>query len=210
MSLNLTGVDIARKNPFADDSHRLTPIFEYEDNTSCDNCNQCNLIPFVETYGNINCDAKFEEQSFESYKEYVESSAISSSSSSSMGYTGPDVTLKLSDPSGIASIEVTPVPNSVNVGDGNTDSSSDMAKFFNEEEGSVSRSRIACNIYDVTVDIDNPNLKLHSGFISDVKKIDLAKTDTQKKTVMKDFIDKYGTHYAKKSKMGVGMEFETR
>ena len=203
MSLNLTGVDIARKNPFADDSHRLYPIFVYEDNTSCDN-----LIPFVHTNGNIDCTGKFEEESFGSYKEYAEASASSFSKSSSMGYTGPDVTLGLE--AGPASIEVTPVPNSVNVGDGNTDSSFGMEKFFNQEGGSVSRTRIACNIYDVTVDIYNPKLKLHNGFISNIKLIDLAKTDAQKETVMKSFIHNYGTHYAKKSKMGVGMEYETR
>jgi len=72
---------------------------------------------------------------------------------------------------GAASVEVTPVPNSINVGFGNTDSSLDLEKFFNQEGGSVSRSRIECDIYDVTVNIDNPHLKLTSGFINDIKKI---------------------------------------
>ena len=202
MSLNLTGVDIAKKNPFADDSHRPFPIFVYEDITSCNN-----LIPFVDTERNVRCSTSFEEKSFESYKEYAQGSATSSIKSSSSGYEGPKVTAGLSE--GPASIEVTPVPNSVNVGNGNTDSSFDMEKFFNQEGGSVSRSRITCNIYDVTVNIDNPNLKLHSGFIADIKRIDLA-THTEKKAVMQKFIDNYGTHYAKISEMGVGMEFETR
>ena len=127
-----------------------------------------------------------------------------------MGYTGPDITASLSDPSGAASIEVTPVPNSVNVGMGDTDSTLDMEYFFNQEGGSVSRSRLACSIYDVTVNIENPNLKLHSGFIADIKRIDLAETEAEKKKIMKSFIHNYGTHYAKKSEMGVGMEFETR
>ena len=95
MSLNLTGVDIAKKNPFADDSHRPFPIFEYEDNTSC-----TNLIPFVHPNGNIDCSAKFEEKSFGSYKEYAESSATSSSSSSSMGYTVQKISNKCETKSG--------------------------------------------------------------------------------------------------------------
>ena len=205
MFLNLTGVDIAKKNPFADDSHRPSPIFIYEDTTACNN-----LLPFVDTKRILQCSSSFEEVSWGSYKEYSEFSSTSSMKSFEMGYTAPDVTLSLSDPSGVASVEVTPVPNSVNVGNGNTDSNSDMAYFFNQEGGSVSRSRIACNIYDVTVNINNPNLKLHSGFIADIKRIDLAKTDAGKKAVMFSFIDNYGTHYAKKSEMGVGMEFETR
>ena len=127
-----------------------------------------------------------------------------------MGWTAPDVTLGLSDPSGVASIEMTPVPNSINVDSGNTDSSLDMEYFFNQEGGSVSRSSIACNIYDVTVNIDNPNLRLHSGFIADIKRIDLATTEAEKKAVMHSFIENYGTHYAKKSEMGIGMQFETR
>ena len=204
MFLNLTGVDVAKKNPFADDSHRPFPIFIYEDTTSCNN-----LLPFVDTKRILKCSSSFEERSYGSYKEYSESSSSSSIKTMSVGYTAPEVTLGISDPSGTASIEVTPVPNSVNVGMGNTDSTAEMAYFFNQEGGSVSRSRITCNIYDVTVNIDNPNLKLHSGFIADIKRIDLA-THTEKKAVMQKFIDNYGTHYAKISEMGVGMEFETR
>ena len=205
MSLNLTGVDIARKNQFADDSHRPFPIFIYEDPTACDK-----LLPFVETKLIVGCSSSYEEKSWGSYEQYSEASTTSSTKSSGMGYTGPDITASLSDPSGVASVEVTPVPNSINVGFGNTDSSLDLEKFFNQEGGSVSRSRIECDIYDVTVNIDNPHLKLTSGFINDIKKIDKAEGDEDKRVVMKSFIHNYGTHYARKSIMGIGMEFETR
>ena len=206
MSLNLTGVDIAKKNPMrTEESDRPNPIFIFEDETTCNG-----LLPFVSTKLNIKCDTSFRQESWGSFKEYSESSSTSSITSFSMGFTAPDVTLGLSDPSGMASIEVTPVPNSVNYGNGNTDSTLDMEYFFNQEGGSVSRSSLKCDIYDVTVDIDNSELTLHNGFIDDIKKIDLAKSELQKKAVMQNFIYKYGTHYAKASKMGVGMEFETR
>ena len=207
MSLNLTGVDIARKNQFADNSHRLFSIFVYEDEDTT-SCNR--LLPFVETKSVITCSSSFVERSWGSYEEYSEELTTSSIKSSSMGFTGPDITASLSDPSGAASIEVTPVPNSINVGVDDEDSSLDIQTFFNQEGGSISRSRIQCEIYDVTVNIDNRHLKLHSGFIDDIKRIDLADGDADEETVMQSFIDKYGTHYAQKSIMGNGMEFETR
>ena len=205
MSLNLTGVDIAKKNPFVDESDRDHPIFIHRDPTSCND-----LLAFISVKNTVKCTSTYEEKSWGSYKEYAESSSTSSISSFSMGFTAPDATLSVSDPSGIASVEVTPVPNSVNVGKGKTDSSLDLEHFFSQEGGSVSRSRFACDIYKVTYDIDNSKLTLHNGFIDDIKRIDQAETETEKKAVMQNFIDKYGTHYAKTSIMGVGMEFETR
>ena len=34
--------------------------------------------------------------------------------------------------------------------------------------------------------------------------------DVEKEAAMKDFINKFGTHFQKKSVMGIGTEFETR
>ena len=105
---------------------------------------------------------------------------------------------------------MTPVPDSFNIGNGDTDSSLDMERFFSEEGGSISKSSIACKVYVTSIDISNPSLTLHSGFINAIKTIDLAKSDSYKKVVMHSFIESYGTHYAKRSVMGVGTEFQTR
>ena len=105
---------------------------------------------------------------------------------------------------------VSPPPNSASYGNGDSESSSSLEEFFSKEGGSISRSKAQCSVYDVTIDLDDPSLTLHPGFIEAVRKIDLAVTDTEKKTTMKSFIDKFGTHYSAKSVMGIGTEFETR
>ena len=76
--------------------------------------------------------------------------------------------------------------------------------------GSIARSSATCSIYKVIVDIDEPSLNLHSSFIQAIRDIDLAKTDNEKELAMETFIEKFGTHYAQSSMMGVGVNFETR
>ena len=108
------------------------------------------------------------------------------------------------------SVTISPPPNSASYGNGDTESSTSLNEFYSKESGSISRSEARCSIYDVTIDIEDSSLKLHQGFIDSIKKIDLAQSTTDKKTVMKDFIDKFGTHFSKKTVMGIGTQFETR
>ena len=203
----MTGVDIAQKGPWASalpkdfktsSFFRRVPIFDHTDQTK----------KFVSTRGSVHCSATFKQTSWESLKDYLYSSSRSSISSVSFGYQGPEVTGTLE--AGAASIEVTPVPNSVNIGAGTSDSSSNMETFFEKEGGSISRSKIACTIYEIAIDITHPDLQLHSGFISAIKDLDKAETEEEKAVQMKLFIDNFGTHYGKNAIMGVGSEFETR
>ena len=125
-----------------------------------------------------------------------------------MGYTGPEVSGTFGVPA--ASVTVSPPPNSASYGEGDSESSSSLEEFFSKEGGSISRSEARCSVFDVTIDIDDSNLKLHPGFIDAVKVVDLATTKSEKKAAMKSFIKKFGTHFQHKSVMGIGTEFETR
>ena len=108
------------------------------------------------------------------------------------------------------SVTISPPPNSASYGNGHSESSTSLNQFYSKESGSISRSEARCSIYDVTIDIEDSSLKLHQGFIDSIKIIDLAQSVTDKKTVMKHFIDKFGTHFSKKTVMGIGTQFETR
>ena len=207
----MTGFDIAKKSQFPqefskDEFFRPLPIFDglKEDD-------QSTTLDFVYVTNNVNCDTSFQQHSWESLENYLYSSSRGSIKSVSFGYTAPTVTAGISDPSGVFSIEATPVPNSVKVGGGNEESSSKMERFFENEGGSISRSKIGCSIYEVAIDIKESSLKFHPGFENAIKRIDKLITDgADVAAEMKDFIDSYGTHYAKHAVMGVGSEFETR
>ena len=125
-----------------------------------------------------------------------------------MGYTGPEVSGTIGVPE--ASITISPPPNSASYGEGDSESSSSLEEFFSKEGGSISRSEARCSVFDVTIDIDDSNLRLHPGFIDAVKIIDLATTNSEKEAAMQSFVSKFGTHYQSKSVMGIGTEFETR
>ena len=126
----------------------------------------------------------------------------------SMGYTGPEVSGTIGYPG--ASITVSPPPNSASYGNGDSESSSSLEEFFTKEGGSISRSEARCSVFDVTIDIDDSNLRLHPGFIDAVKIVDLAATNSEKEAAMQSFVSKFGTHYQRKAVMGIGTEFETR
>ena len=126
----------------------------------------------------------------------------------SSGYTGPKVSATIGVPE--ASITVSPPPNSASHEKGDSESSSSLEEFFAKEGGSISRSEARCSVFDVTIDIDDSNLRLHPGFIDALKIVDLATTNLEKDSAMQSFISKFGTHYQSKSVMGVGTEFETR
>ena len=133
-------------------------------------------------------------------------------SSWSLSYTGPEVSGTVGVPIGPAeaSITVSPPPNSASYGEGDSESSTSLEQFFSKEGGSISRSEARCSVFDVTIDIDDSNLKLHPGFIDAIKVVDLAATNSEKEAAMKSFIYKFGTHFQQKSVMGIGTEFETR
>ena len=126
----------------------------------------------------------------------------------SSGYTGPKVSATVGIPE--ASITVSPPRNTASLGSGDSESSSSLEEFFSKEGGSISRSEARCSVFDVTIDIDDSNLRLHPGFIDAVKIVDLAATNSEKEAAMQSFVSKFGTHYQSKSVMGIGTEFETR
>ena len=192
--------------PEGDPSFR-NPLFIFNDPVDCDG-----LLSFVHTARRLVCSAAFESEAFDTLESYIYGSSKSSMSSWSISYEGPEVSGTVGVPIGPAeaSITVSPPPNSASYGEEDSESSSSLEKFFSKEGGSISRSEAKCSVFDVTIDIDDPSLRLHDGFIEAVKNIDLATTKSEKETAMKSFIDKFGTHFQKKSVMGIGYEFETR
>ena len=108
------------------------------------------------------------------------------------------------------SVTISLPPNSAFLGEPNSKAISSLQDFLTKEGGSVSKSKARCSIYDVTIDIDDLSLTLHSDFVNGLKAIDLANSDSEKEEVMKKFISQFGTHYSKQSIMGIGTEFETR
>ena len=169
-------------------------------------------MSFVHTKRILECSTVFKQEAFTSFEAYIYGSSASSMSSWSLGYTGPEVSGTVGVPIGPAEAEITvsPPPNSASYGEEDSESSSSLEKFFNKEQGSISRSEASCSVFDVTIDIDDPSLRLHGGFIEAVKIIDLATTKFEKEAAMKSFIYKFGTHFQQKSVMGIGTEFETR
>jgi hypothetical protein len=103
-----------------------------------------------------------------------------------------------------------PPPNSAKISVGYSDKEGRLQRFFKKENGSVTKGKARCSVYDVVIDIEHPSLVLHSSFAEAIKKIDRASSEAEAKESMKNLIDNFGTHYSKKTTMGVGVEFETR
>jgi hypothetical protein len=192
--------------PEGDPSFR-NPLFIFNDPVDCDG-----LLSFVHTARRLVCSADFESEAFDTLESYIYGSSKSSMSSWSISYEGPEVSGTVGVPIGPAeaSITVSPPPNTASYGEEDSESSSSLEKFFSKEGGSISRSEARCSVFDVTIDIDDPSLRLHDGFIEAVKIIDLATTKSEKEAAMTSFIYKFGTHFQQKSVMGIGTEFETR
>jgi hypothetical protein len=203
----ITGIDITKKHPLplkpeGDPSFR-NQLFEFRDPGACDG-----TLSFVQLSRRLVCTSDFESVSWGSLEQYIYGSSASSMSSWDIGYTGPEVSGTIGIPG--FSVTVSPPPNSASYGEEDSESSSSLEEFFSKEGGSISRSEARCSVFDVTIDIDDSNLRLHPGFIDAVKIIDLALTNAEKEAAMQAFVYKFGTHYTIKSVMGIGTEFETR
>ena len=85
-----------------------------------------------------------------------------------------------------------------------------MLEHYEKHQGSVTHGEARCNIYTITLYPDNPNVKLSENFQNRLKDIDLAEEIPEKDEAMRSFIQEFGTHYGKKTIMGVGLKFENR
>ena len=211
LNMALRGTDIAKKYPLPSGPDGDPSVRGIIFNAVKRDFDHGNMEPYTfYTYNpDIQCDSEFDTKAWTNLKQYIHGSSDSSMSNWDVGYNGPKITAKLEIPD-IGSISMTPPPNSASYGQGKSHSNLDMAYFFTKECGSISRSSARCSIYTVDINIDEPSLSLHPGFISAIKDIDNAVTPSDKNIVMKKFIEKFGTHYTKESVMGIGVEFETR
>ena len=102
MNRALLGIDIAKKHPMpvnynGDPSFKskiFIPMYREEKGTGE---GTMNLYPFVQHTDNLHCSAEFESSSSANMKQYIKSSAHSSMSGWSIGYTGPKVTGTISE-----------------------------------------------------------------------------------------------------------------
>ena len=87
-----------------------------------------------------------------------------------------------------------------------------MERHFNIEKGSVANTKAVCRLYRVNIDIGDSSLTLHPGFVDSLRRLDEAAKigSINQKKECKDFIRKYGTHYASETVMGTSFTMETR
>ena len=197
----MLGIDLAHMKPMPKPEKnpaRKMPIFQsvYQDSQG--------LFQPHTFFGQTDiliCSPNFKEESWS--WNGTQSYLASSMSDWSLGYQGPEVSFETSDNFGAT---ITPTPNSALDDEG----TKDLEKFFQNERGSISRSTAKCSVYDVTIDIHDSSLALTPNFKEGIKKIDKAETDEEKDMTMKQFISDFGTHFARKSTMGIGIQFETR
>ena len=98
----------------------------------------------------------------------------------------------------------------IKIGHSSEESATIMEQHYKKHQGSVSHGEASCNIYSITLYPDNPNVKLTENFQNRLKEIDLAEEDFEKNQAMRSFIQEFGTHFGKKTTMGVGLKFENR
>jgi len=206
----LLGIDIAKKhsmptNPEINPSVKNRIFSSTYRNKETGGMDYFHFISFTDK---LACRGVYDTQSWDTMDKFIQGSAKSTMSDWNIGYTGPKATISVGE-DGIGA-SITPPPNFANEGDGTSGRSSKMEAFFHHERGSVSHTKLKCSTYEVSVNINHPNLKLEAGFIEAIKKIDASTTDQEKSNAMHEFISMFGTHYAKKTIMGIGADFETR
>ena len=136
-------------------------------------------------------------------------------SSWQVGFTGPDITASINLPQEIGDISVSFPPNTYTAGVEDSETNDKIEYFFNVERGSISRSSAYCSVFEVELDINNPSLSLTTSFVNAIQEIDIAILDVLDNwpnllDKLKIFIEQFGTHYAQKSTMAIGANFETR
>ena len=136
-------------------------------------------------------------------------------SSWQVGFTGPDITASINLPQEIGDISVSFPPNTYTAGVQDSETNDKIEYFFNVERGSISRSSAYCSVFEVEIDINNPSLSLTTSFVNAIQEIDNAILDVLDNwpnllDKLKIFIEQFGTHYAQKSTMAIGANFETR
>ena len=211
LNLALKGIDIGKKQPMplkpdGDPSVRGIIFNSVHRNEDYGNMEVNNFLHLTDR---LVCTSEFETQAWTNMEQYIHGTSESSMSNWDVGFTGPEITIEAEIPD-IGDISMTPPPNSFSYGQGNSDSNSNMENFFSHEQGSISRSTARCSVYDVFIDINEASLSLNPSFIDAIKEIDNAMTVMEKRSTMIKFIETFGTHYAKESVMGIGVEFETR
>ena len=200
----MLGIDIAKMKPMPM-KPELNPALKMPIFTSVyqDSNGLFQPYSFYSFSDNLICNPNFKEEYWNNMKDYILDSASSLMSDWSLGYQGPEASF---DEFGAT---ITPPPNSA-LDDDDLEGTKALEKFFQYERGSISRSTARCNVYDVSIDIQDSSLALTPNFMEAIKTIDKAASSEDKDLAMKQFISNFGTHFAKKSIMGIGIEFETR
>ena len=163
-------------------------------------------IDWIDTYKEVSCMSKFDTTTWSSFTKYVFGATQSHSTNMNFqtdpGYEEEEKAEPFT--------YKTKVPPIFSRGHGSNESASHMEEHYKKHEGSVSHGEARCNVYAVTVYPDNPNVRLTENFQNRIKEIDLAASGDEKDAAMKTFIQEFGTHYGKKTTMGVGLKFESR
>ena len=166
---------------------------------------------YVQTIDDLRCATKFDEYIYSSFEDLINGWGLMEES----GYgirLGFETKLKVKGGGVSASASIPPL---FSRSQSKSHEAEEMEKHFNFEKGSVAHSRAECSIYRVLIDISNPQLTFYTGFSTALLKLDEAARDRDstlydQNRVGMQFVEKYGTHYAKSTQMGSAIAFETR
>jgi len=165
-------------------------------------------IAWPQVINKVSCNTELSAESWDDYQSYI----LSSGSSDTLGASltvGRKTKVSLKK-KGVGISQTIPPLFSGGISDSNQKLK--IEKHFEEHKGSIVRVSAACSIIDVQVDIDDGAV-LHPSFIDALLEIDRAikeKQEEEVKELANIFIQKFGTHYNKRTVLGVGFDYESR
>ena len=86
-----------------------------------------------------------------------------------------------------------------------------LHQFLDKEGGKIIRTKIECSVNTIQIgNIQSQLVALHNSFETAIKELNQAENEDQENEAMYNLIKNFGTHFAQKTIMGIGAEFETR
>ena len=164
---------------------------------------------YITTNPMIKCDTKWRESIYHNFEQYVE--GRTKAVMVHKGTTTSQVKVPITKPNTkvMVYVEVPPLYSRV------LDTSSelkDLKEFLDQKNGTVASSEAICTTNKVDIAVNSPNKRFTSVFLDSVlalqKAADLGPLEQIK--TFKQFVDDFGTHFAKTTWMGVKLYAERR
>jgi hypothetical protein len=197
IELAFHGVDISLKHPFSlkhsDDPSIKGLIFEP---TKRSGQRKTTPYNFYSTYERLICDTEFTQKEYQNYEEYSNEKIMSTITQVSFG---------------LGNSNNNSVPLNAAYQYQHKDEEKKLHEFVDIEGGKIIQTKIECSVNTVTIsNLQSQFLSLHNSFVNVIKQINNASNEDQETAAMYKLIKNFGTHFAQKTIMGIGAEFETR